>query len=231
MPTPGLLFATTRVINPKTSDEKYNRFYNEEHLPDVLGRDITKLALRYKNTNHGSGRPYLALYALEDVALFQSPSLTNLGEELKYSRTFDGEEVSKHMESDVRPYEKIQTFEGYGHAETSGTERGQTVVCVVMEPGQGAEADFDDWYRKQHLDMLAMCRGYRRTTRYKRIDGQKPRYLALHEYACAPTELPADQIKQVTQTEWSKKIIGEAQAFDRDIFTLIQAQGDTAMKL
>lgn len=100
-----------------------------------------------------------------------------------------------------------------------------------MEPAEGEEADFDEWYRKQHLDMLSMCRGYRRTTRYKRLDGATPRFLALHEYACAPSEVPTDQIKQVTGTEWSKKIISEAKAFDRDVFELIQAQGDTGLKL
>jgi len=79
--------------------------------------------------------------------------------------------------------------------------------------------------------MLAMCRGYRRTTRYKRIDGEKPRYLALHEYACKPDEMPGDQLKQVVSTEWSQKIIKESSIFERDAFSLIHEQGDTALKL
>jgi hypothetical protein len=43
--------------------------------------------------------------------------------------------------------------------------------------------------------------------------------------------MPTEQIKQVTSTEWSKKIIGEARVFERDVFELIQAQGETARKL
>lgn len=231
MSNPGLLFAASRVKNPKTSDEKYNRFYNDEHLPDVLTRKAITLALRYKNANQESKRPYLALYPLDDLSSLGSPEMVNLGEETKISRTLDGEDINDHMEFDARPYQKIQTFEGYGHAEKSGKERGQTIVCVAMEPAEGEDANFEDWYRKQHLDMLAMCRGYRRTTRYKRIDGVSPRFLALHEYACTPSELPADQVKQVASTEWSKKIVGEAKVFDRDVFELIQAQGDIASKL
>ncbi len=100
-----------------------------------------------------------------------------------------------------------------------------------MEPAETEEQDFEDWYRKQHLDMLSMCRGYRRTTRYKRVDGQRPRYLALHEYACEPDDLPAEQIKQVTETEWTQKILKESPIFDRDVFVLIGAQGETAEKL
>jgi hypothetical protein len=38
-------------------------------------------------------------------------------------------------------------------------------------------------------------------------------------------------VKQVASTEWSKKIIGEAKVFDRDVFELIEAQGDLAQKL
>ena len=56
-----------------------------------------------------------------------------------------------HIAFDVRCYEQIQTFEGYGNASKSGTERGRTLVCVAMEPAEGEEQDFDDWYRKQHL--------------------------------------------------------------------------------
>jgi len=205
--------------------------YNDEHLPDVLKYNVSKVALRYKNTNQSPDRPYLALYPLDDASFLQSPALSKFVEDTRKSKTYDGDDIYDHVNFELRPYEKIQTFEGYGHDSRTGDERGQTIICVAMEPAEGEEADFDEWYRKQHLDMLSMCRGYRRTTRYKRLDGVTPRFLALHEYACAPSEVPTNQIKQVTSTEWSKKIISEAKAFDRDVFELIQAQGDTAMKL
>lgn len=80
--------------------------------------------------------------------------------------------------------------------------------------------------------MLSMCRGYRRSTRYRLLRGSDPglpRYLALHEYES--TDLPAEQIKMVTNTEWSKKVIGGAKAFDRDVWELVKAAGQTEMKL
>ena len=37
MSTPGLLFVTSQILDRnKTPDELYNRFCDEEHLPDVL---------------------------------------------------------------------------------------------------------------------------------------------------------------------------------------------------
>jgi hypothetical protein len=63
------------------------------------------------------------------------------------------------------------------------------------------------------------------------MDDVKPRYLALHEYACEPEDLPSEQIKQVRETEWTKKILGEAEAFERDVFVLIGVQGAAEEKL
>jgi len=234
MSKPALLFVIARISDSsKTTDSKFNQMYNEEHLPDVLNykKKVTDLALRYKNTNASSNRPYLALYPVKDADFFTSGTLEELTTDTRHSRTYDGEDITSFVSFDARPYEKIQTYEGYGHEDESGSQRGQTLTCVFMEPAEGEEVDFEDWYRKQHLDMLAMCTGYRRTTRYKRIDDVSPRYLALHEWACAPSELPTEQVKQVASTEWSKKILGEAKVFDRDVFELIQAQGDAARKL
>ncbi|KAK4495555.1 hypothetical protein PRZ48_001220 [Zasmidium cellare] len=230
MPTPGLTFVASNVLDPaKTSDEIYNKFYNDEHLPDVLASGLTKLALRYKNANPEAKIPYLALYPVEDASITGSEAAAKLIQDTQRSKTFNGDDIHDHINFDIRRYEKIQTYEAYQQEGRSGKERGQTIIAVGMEPGD--EADFDEWYRKQHLDMLAMCRGYRRCTRYKNMDDQEPRFLALHEYDCKPGDIPSEQIKQVVSTEWSKKIVGEAKIFDRNVFELIQAQGQTELNL
>lgn len=232
---PGLLFVASRIKDTtKTSDEQFNRMYDEEHLPDVLNykHKVSDLALRYRNTNAESERPYLALYPLEDVGFFASGTLEKFTEDTHRSRTFGGEDILNFVHFEPRPYEKIQTFTGYAGTDGSdGKGRARTLTCVAMEPAEGEDEDFDEWYRKQHLDILSMCRGYRRTTRYKRIDGVKPRYLALHEWSFAPADMPVEQIKQVASTEWSKKVVGSATVFERDVFELIQAQGDLEKEL
>ncbi|KAF2161836.1 hypothetical protein M409DRAFT_27892 [Zasmidium cellare ATCC 36951] len=230
MCTPGLTFVASNVLDPaKTLDEKYNKFYNDEHLPDVLASGLTKLALRYKNINTESKMPYIALYPVEDASMTGSEAAVKLIQDTRKSKTFDGEDIYDYINFDIRRYEKIQTYEAYQQEGRSGNERGRTIICVGMEPGD--EADFDEWYRKQHLDMLGMCRGYRRCTRYKNMDDQQPRFLALHEYDCKAEDVPSEQIKQVVATEWSKKIVGEAKIFDRNVFELIQAQGQTEINL
>ncbi|EMC91276.1 hypothetical protein BAUCODRAFT_320634 [Baudoinia panamericana UAMH 10762] len=232
MSNPGLMFVTSRVTDSsKTSDEKYNRFYNDEHLPDVLNYGISKVAIRYKNVNAESKIPYLACYPLDDANFLTSPGLEKLVQDTRSSKTFDNQDVYDYVEFGLRPYEKIQTYEGIHPDSTSlpdPSSHAHTVICVAMEPAD--EQDFDDWYRKQHLDMMAMLPPYRRTTRYKRLDGEVPRYLAMHEYDCKPDEIPAERAKLVN-SEWSRKIIGECKVFDRDVFELVQVQGDAQVQL
>lgn len=231
-PTPGLCYVTSRVKDPsQVSDANFNSFYDDEHVPDILRYGFSQLALRYKNSNPDSPAAYLALYPQEDVANISSPATAKMMEECRKSKVLGGQDHHELIDYGVSAWSKIQTFEGYGHGDKSGHERGQTLVAVFIEPDD--EADLDAWYRKQHLDMLAMCRGYRRSTRYRLAGdgGSGPRFLALHEYACAPAELPAEQIKQVRETEWSRIVIGKSKAFERDVWELIGVQGEKGMKL
>ena len=231
---PGLCYVTAKVRDPsKLSDEKFNDFYDNEHLPDMLRYNFSKVALRYKNANANGTAPYAALYPLEDITSLSSPSTAQMMEECRKSKTLDGQDHHELIEYGIGAWRTIQTFEGYGHAEKTGHDRGKTLVAVSIEPGDGqaAEADLDAWYRRQHLDMLAMCKGYRRTTRYKRVGDASPRFLALHEYVCDAADFPTEQIEQVRQTEWSRDVLGKAKAFERDVWELIGVQGEKALKL
>ncbi|KAI3326803.1 hypothetical protein HD806DRAFT_418319 [Xylariaceae sp. AK1471] len=232
MAAPGLMFVGSRVRDPQTtSDELYNRFYNEEHLGDVLAGGQTKLALRYKNVDTSAAIPYIALYPVDDASTIGSLESLKLIEDTKKSKILKCDDIYDFIHFELKPYVKTQTYEGYGHEKDSGEQRGRTLVCVAIEAADGQDEDFDAWYRKQHLDMIGMCKGFRRCTRYRRKDGVCPRFLALYEYDCAPGDLPTEQITQACATEWSEKILKEAKVYNRDVFTLIQAQGATHLKL
>lgn len=208
----GLLFVESKILPESgVSDDAYNSFYNNEHIPDVLKSGIqssSSVALRYKNANAQAEFPYLALYQVSDHSTLWNQAESRMSDDFmklaaatQTSATgpLAGADVQKVAVFKPRMYEKVQTFET---SDSPAREIGNTVIAVGMEPGD--EEDFDEWYRKQHLDMLSMCKGYRRCTRYRRLDVQKgdesgaPRFLALHEYACTPEEVPADQLKKVS---------------------------------
>ncbi|KAI0406445.1 hypothetical protein F4802DRAFT_596137 [Xylaria palmicola] len=237
MATPGLMFVASRVRDRrKTSDVLYNRFYNEEHLPDVLASSQTKLALRYKNLS-GDGDnatlPYLALYPVDDAAIIGSPESLKRLEDTKKSRILGCDDIFDLIHFELRAYEKIQAYEASGHENASGLERGRMLSCVAIEPAEGHDGDLDKWYRKEHLDKLAKCGGFRRCTRYRRMDGVCPRFLALMELDCTPEYFAPtqDEASHIVETEWSKRILSAAKVHHQELFMLIEAQGDTYRKL
>lgn len=67
-----------------------------------------------------------------------------------------------------------------------------------------------------------MLDGYRRSTRYQKLDGSTPKFLALHEFdtAAVPKE-----IRLVLGTEWSKKILGGATSSSSDVWEFIAEHG------
>ena len=63
-----------------------------------------------------------------------------------------------------------------------------------------------------------MLDGYRRSTRYQKLDGSAPKYLAMHEFDT--TTVPPN-MKLVIGTEWAKKVLGRAQSAKTDMWEFV----------
>ncbi|KAI5928229.1 hypothetical protein F4810DRAFT_647539, partial [Camillea tinctor] len=133
----------------------------------------------------------------------------------------------------VRALEKTQTYEAPNrHGDGSNTSgHAKTLLCVGLEPRDGGEDDADAWFRQEHLDFLAGSPSYRRCTRYVLRSGNGPRLLALHEYACETKDLPTGRLAESCETEWGKRVLGPVKALEREVFELIEVQGDANRKL
>ncbi|KAK3671185.1 hypothetical protein LTR78_008986 [Recurvomyces mirabilis] len=208
MATPGLTFVSSSIIDPqRTSEELFNRSYDEEHLPDILKYPhpkAPKLAKRYKNINPESKNPYLALYPVIDASVYQTAATNNLAKDVSISKTLDNQPISDFINVTVHRYEKIHTYEAL-HSNFEPASHAAILVAATMEPGPGADQDCTDWYVTQHLPMMSMLPSYRRSTRYQRIDGEEPRYLALHEFASLEG-FRADEalVPRLMGTEWRR---------------------------
>jgi hypothetical protein len=70
---PGLLYVNSKIGNLELTDEIFNQWYNDVHVPDVFLAKGIKSASRYKTSESGPvERPYLALYPMQDVQHLQS---------------------------------------------------------------------------------------------------------------------------------------------------------------
>jgi hypothetical protein len=92
------------------------------------------------------------------------------------------------------------------------------------------EADFDRWYREEHLDMLHKLPGYRRSARYiigprtALAEGEPPKYLAIHEMD-GLAGLDSKEGEAANSTPWTVKTIKESKTFNVRAWELIYSQG------
>ncbi|KAJ9637846.1 hypothetical protein H2199_007341 [Coniosporium tulheliwenetii] len=244
----GLLYIASRIKHPDPPEDTYNHWYNTKLIPSMLAAAKNSggpaLVLRYKNNDVSPDKfPDLALLPLDDLAALDSDAWTSL-------RLRPADES---VECDVRQYELMQRFEGKPRSPKSKdgtgnwlmvdrarheTGRGTCIVAAANTPGV-SDAEFDEWYRKQHLDMLSMVRGYRRSTRYKLVPTANeritpggediPRYLALHEFDNADFDM--EQLRMCARTEWSKRVVGTYRQMWRDNWRLVHEAGDTSRRL
>jgi hypothetical protein len=71
-----------------------------------------------------------------------------------------------------------------------------------------------------------MLKDYRRSSRYQKLDGSSPKYLAIHEM---DSNTPAPEMKIIMGTEWAKKIRGGAKASSLDRWEFISEHGTGAV--
>ncbi|KAK5045418.1 hypothetical protein LTR84_009282 [Exophiala bonariae] len=156
----------------------------------------------------------------------------------------DANAIQKELggDAEVRIFERLLKFEPldetkpgtsiHGYVACANNESGKNAKLTIvhlklgrsscahiatLDPAEGAEKDFNDWYRLQHLDMLSTCPGYRRSFRYKLLASTRegcPAWTAIHEFES--TDLPLKEISFTTKTEWSSKILSEAKAFEAE---------------
>ena len=72
---PGLLYVNSQIASSKLSAAVFTKWYEAEHIPDILRTSGMNAAYRYCAAPEGkatASRPYLALYPLDDVSFLQT---------------------------------------------------------------------------------------------------------------------------------------------------------------
>lgn len=230
MPKPGLLYVSARFTNPGLSDEAFNKWYDGEHIPQVLTLSGVRAVVRYVKMDSGDDTPYLALWSVHDTAWLHSEEMFAMQDSTKSDLLPEGNAL-KCVDFGARFYEHIQTYELPG----AKSDPAAYAFLVAMEPGPGSDQDFNDWFQRQHLDMLSMCNGYVRTILFKleqeqpRTDPSKPStvppsYLAVHEFETLDS-MDHKQFQRTQETEWAKRILDKAERVEISSYKLLSAFG------
>ncbi|KAF4624755.1 hypothetical protein G7Y89_g13408 [Cudoniella acicularis] len=114
MPQPGLLWVNSKITSPDSiTPSNFKKWYEDEHIPDVLATKQIHSAYRYKNIDPSSDRPYLALYPVPDMNFLGSKEYFDIPVTSNYfpgpgHRCFD------FADFDTRYYEFVHGFEKEG---------------------------------------------------------------------------------------------------------------------
>jgi hypothetical protein len=98
----------------------------------------------------------------------------------------------------------------------------QLIVC--MTPPAGAEDDFVDWYRQEHIRMLLAVPGWRRVRLFRQIEGRGPAFMAVHELETLGL-FEHSKYQESISTPWRQRIRSSVVRYERNLFALWRRNG------
>jgi hypothetical protein len=190
----GLLFASFDY-SPAQEDE-FNDWYDQEHVPERLRVPGFLNAQRWV----GDENPKIAVatYDLETHAVMNSPAYQAVGGANGSVWTKRITAIAKRL---VR-FEGIQILPGgvTGPAEANG------LLVASMDVDPEYEAEFNDWYNREHLPQLGAVPGVLAARRFQAAGQDVDRkYLALY-HLTSPDVSRSDDWAKAANTPWTAKM-------------------------
>ena len=173
-PAATQVYYMTVFNNPAQGKEaEYNRWYQEEHAPNIVAGAGFVNGQRYVEAGAGVGpsqsapRTYMVMYRIDTSdlnATYQNmkatapkPTIMPVDSSSNFSVSF------KHLGGEIK---------GHGSRQTGKGEMKTYLYCVFDTPLTGHEAEFNQWYEKQEAPAIAATPGVVSAQRYLRSDVQ-----------------------------------------------------------
>lgn len=164
--TEGLLFVFAEPGD--VPEAEFHDWYDHEHAPARLRVPGIRTGHRYRALD-GVTPTWLAWYELDTDAL-RTPAY-----EVARRRSPREQDVVRRLATlDRRVYELL---------DDAGVAGPGAPVVVSVALSTDDEPGLDAWYRDEHIPLLHRLPGWRRTRRYRLLDGDGPALLAFHEIA------------------------------------------------
>ncbi|KAF2265103.1 hypothetical protein CC78DRAFT_616242 [Lojkania enalia] len=220
---PGIIWVSSRIVDPALTPKEFCTWYENTHIPEVTALPGVPRAERYEAMAIPSpssesqkflsdNAPWLTVYSMPDIEYRNTSAFRGLDGQSEPEESLL-ENVFRHARFDTRFYEEMQVFEPAGPPVRPAT----LLISAALQPAVGTDADFEAWYRQEHLRALSECSGFRRTRRYRLVSGTSldrfvrtspeiPGYLALHEFQ--GEDFPWGELSGTAGTEWAKRVMG-----------------------
>lgn len=169
----GLLMVYSDV--PAELDEEYNRWYNEEHLDQLLSIPGVLSAARYEAVS--GGPKYLASYELASADVCESEAWKQVvNNPTEWSKRMSPRVIGTAFISNL--YRRI--YPEKLSEETAQSEMSPVILCGRMSVPDAIDAQFNEAYNHERLPECLKIPGYIRNRRFEAVRGE-PKYTTVHE--------------------------------------------------
>jgi len=188
----GTLIAAMNIGQASASE--FHDWYDTEHLPErqrVPGFLVCERWL-------GASDPKIsvATYDLETVGVLQTPAYLAIG----------GDNLSPWSKRVTSQVERLMRYEGDqilpGDQLPPASAGG--LLLNAMNIGPELEAEFNQWYDKEHIPALTAVPGVLCARRFRGTSGNR-KYVALY-HLTSPDVVESDEWKQARQSEWTSRL-------------------------
>jgi hypothetical protein len=188
----GTLIAAMNV--GRAAEDEFQDWYDTEHLPER--QRVPGFLLCERWIGAADRRVSVATYDLETVGVLQTPAYQAIG----------GENPSPWSRRVTGLVDRLMRFEGEqilpGDQLPPGNAGGLLLNAMNIAPER--EAEFNDWYDKEHIPALAAVPGVLCARRFRGTSGNR-RYVALYHLAI-PEVVESDEWKQARQSDWTSRL-------------------------
>ena len=195
----GLLMVWTDI--DAEHEAEFNRWYDEEHLPELLQVPGFLSAGRYSALK--GGPKYLAIYELEDHNVLRSAAYLDA---VKYrpSARRSAAGTSRIGRNFLRNlYRQIYPV----HTHPAGQTMGMPPVLQMgrIDVPAAVEEEFNDWYNWVYIPNYLTVPGVLGARRFVAVEGQ-PKYLTLYEFEHAGVPDSQEWTRARDSNPWTRRM-------------------------
>jgi len=177
---------------PKTVENEFNRWYNEEHVYERLSVPGVLSAARYESVV--SGPKHLAVYELESPDVLKSDEYLNLrNNPSDWSKRMSPEVIGTTFIRNI--YQQI--FPEHPDDKSLISPLAEALQIGRMNIPMELEDEWNHWYNNVYVPNYETVSGVIRGRRYRAISGQ-PAYMTFYEMESPETSRTDEWFKQQT---------------------------------
>jgi hypothetical protein len=188
----GTLIAAMKI--GQAAQDEFHDWYDTEHLPERQRVPGFLLCERWLGAD--DPRVSVATYDLDSVGVLRTPAYLAIG----------GENLSPWSKRVTAKVERLMRYEGEQilPGEQLPPAGAGGLLLNAMNIAPELEAEFNDWYDKEHIPALAAVPGVLCARRFRGTAGNR-RYVALYHLA-SPDVVESAEWKQARQSDWTSRL-------------------------